>query len=160
MVHPAADYLVFIASAEFETEGVIKFSCSGVPIVYNKSAFLEAKLAHNFDIETEEHLADSSSAHGIFNAEKSEAGETIDHRVGRAHCHIADSFAVAVNRNKSAACFECIGKAFIKKIGLFKIVVIKRAVIENALVILFFCGIGFYNFDFVCHILCFAMIAH
>ena len=87
MVHPAADDLVFIASAKFETKGVIKFSCSGVPIVNNKGAFFESKLGHYADVESEKHLADTSSALGIFYAEEGEAGKSVDHGIGRAHAH-------------------------------------------------------------------------
>jgi glycerol-3-phosphate dehydrogenase (NAD(P)+) len=72
-------------------------------------------------------------------------------------CHLGDYEATVFSPFSHNRRF---GEAFIKKIGLFEIMVIKCAVIENAFVILFFCGICFYDFDHVCHILCFAMIAH
>ena len=110
--------------------------------------------------DTFETVHDTSAALGVFDAEKGEAGKSVNHCVGRAHAHITNCFAFAVNGNVCSAGFEGIGEGFIKKIGLFEIVVIKCAVVKNAFVILFFCGIGFYDLDHICHILCFAMIAH
>ena len=83
------------------------------------------------NIESKEHLADSSAAHGIFNAKKGKAGKTVHHRVGRAHAHIADSFAVAVFGDPDFV--VCKGTAH-PVIDVFAIVFIKFGTVKNTFV--------------------------
>lgn len=66
MVHKSADCGVIKALAELESEGIIEFSCSGVPIGNDDGTFAESKLAHDFNVEMEKHLADTSAALGVF----------------------------------------------------------------------------------------------